>query len=483
MTQVFINTLRATEGREIDGCVRTPGDTYQDVRRADPYPGPDEIFGENDEYRREGGRAVFPNRIFLDETRAAQERESVFRRSWLYACRVEDLPQVGSVFVFDFLDDSLLITRVTDTEVAAYRNTCPHRGNQLRKAGSRGVVKRFFCPFHGATWNLDGSNTVWPFAFDFPHLDECDIGLSEVQVGVFQGFVFVRLGDDPRSPSFEEFIAPVEKYMFGWSWDDKHPVLHLRKRLNANWKLLVQAFNEGIHIPVTHPHGRPYVNVAGTQVEVLSDYITRQIGVGAVPGDTAPRPLTEYEVLLRILRAEPEALEAMGITPESDVRARDVLAGLARARYEAESGESLPEDTPTTALVDNQVFHLFPNTWIVHGLSDTGLMRAIPGETPDACYFDLIWFHFNHKDGDDPPAPEMILVEEGGPFGSYWDKETIGGTNAVSADQDTDNLEGQQRGLRANPDGVSIFSNYLESAIVHDLRLMDEFIARDQAPS
>ena len=483
MAQVFINTLRATEGREIDGCVRTPADTYQDVRRADLYPGPEEIFGENPEFRREGGKATFSNRIFLDDDRAVQERESVFRHSWLFACRVENIPVVGGVFVFDFMDDSLLVTRVSETEIKAYRNSCPHRGNQLRKPGSCGVVKRFFCPFHGGTWRLDGSNEVWPFAFDFPHLDECDISLPEVPVGVFQGFVFVQLGDDPESPSFDEFVAPLKQYMYGWSWERKHLVMHLRKRLDANWKLLVQAFNEGIHIPVTHPHGRPYANVAGTQVDVLSNYITRQIGCGAVPGDTAPRQLTEYEVLLRVTGGKRETLEAMGITPDTEIRARDVLAGIARARYEAESGESLPEDTPTTALVDNMVFHLFPNTWIVHGLSNTGVMRAIPGDDPSTSYFDLMWFHFNHVQDEHPPAPEMILVEDGEPFGPHWDKATIGGTNAVSADQDTDNLEGQQRGLRANPDGVTIFANYLESAIVHDLRLMDKLIARDHAPS
>ena len=45
-------------------------------------------------------------------------------------------------------------------------------------------------------------------------------------------------------------------------------------------------------------------------------------------------------------------------------------------------------------------------------------------------------------------------------------------------DQDTDNLEGQQRGLKASPDGHCIFADYGESMIINDMKTLAEMLGR-----
>ena len=468
----MVNTIKATEGRLINGVVRTPGPTFQDIRSADPNPGPDDIYGENPTHTVVGDKFRVDNSVYFSAEYARKEKDKLWPNVWRVACRVESIQKVGGCYVHDFLDDSIVIVRISEQSIKAFRNTCRHRGNQLRKPGSCDVITKFFCPYHGASWKLDGSTERWPFAYDFTHLEDNDFGLLEVAVKEFQGFIFICSGDNP--PDFEAYAEPLTHYMNGRSWAQNYPVLHLRKPLKCNWKILVQAFNEGIHIPITHPQGRPYANVTATQVDIINKYITRQVGPVGIPGDTLDKPLSEYEVLLAMLQGNKELLASMGIKKDSPVRARNVLADLSRAQHEQESGKDM-KDAPTTELVDNVVFHLFPNMWIIHGLQNHGVMWATPGATPDECFHDVMWFKTNYSDEPNPDAPARVDMEFGDEYQNHHTPD-IGGTDAMATDQDTDNMEGQQRGLRATPDGFSIFANYAESAIIHDLRLIDEMV-------
>ncbi|MGB1095889.1 MAG: aromatic ring-hydroxylating oxygenase subunit alpha, partial [Paracoccaceae bacterium] len=186
------NAFTSTESRIVNGVKRTMAPTYQEIRAQDQVPGPDEYFGEAPGKAFCGEAFSVPNSFYFSEEQAQKEAEKLWPNVWRFAGRIEKLPTVGSVFVHDLLDDSILIVRASETELRAFRNTCPHRGNQLRKPGSCGVINKFFCPYHGATWNLDGTTDKWPFPYEFSHFEEGKPGrdLNEVAVEVFDGFIF-----------------------------------------------------------------------------------------------------------------------------------------------------------------------------------------------------------------------------------------------------------------------------------------------------
>ena len=145
------NSYEAKEGREIEGVTRTPGLTFQDVRNKDANPGPDAVYKE---FTVAGESFELPNYWYFSEDFAQLEKEKLWSQTWIFACRVEKIPEVGSCYVHNFLDHSVLVVRSAEDEFRAFRNTCRHRGNVLRPAGSCSKINNFFCPFHGATWHL-----------------------------------------------------------------------------------------------------------------------------------------------------------------------------------------------------------------------------------------------------------------------------------------------------------------------------------------
>ena len=91
-----MNTLIAKEGRLVDGIVRTPGVTYQDIRAEDPNPGPDEVYGD---FPQPANDFTVPNSWYFSPEHAALEKEKLWSQAWVWACRVEKIPTVGSCYV------------------------------------------------------------------------------------------------------------------------------------------------------------------------------------------------------------------------------------------------------------------------------------------------------------------------------------------------------------------------------------------------
>jgi Rieske 2Fe-2S family protein len=105
------------------------------------------------------------------------------------------------------------------------------------------------CPYHGWTYELSGA------LCDAPHapkdLDRAEHALSSVRVGVWQGFVFVALGEGAPSLKDVTHKAP--------SWLTESDLSHARRvhqseyTVTANWKLLVENFQESDHFARIHP--------------------------------------------------------------------------------------------------------------------------------------------------------------------------------------------------------------------------------------
>ena len=135
---------------------------------------------------------------YFDPEFHRREVEQVWGRTWQMACREEQIPQVGDSIVYEIADWSLIVVRTASDEIRAFHNSCLHRGTQLRTRPGR--VTGFRCPYHGFTWNLDGTLREIPCAWDFPQVDQAIFCLPQAQVGTWGGFVFVNV-DDQAAPS------------------------------------------------------------------------------------------------------------------------------------------------------------------------------------------------------------------------------------------------------------------------------------------
>lgn len=181
----------------------------------------------------------------------ALEYERLFLGSWQAVCHVSDVAAPGDYLTFDLMRDSILVIRDRDGALRAFQNVCRHRGARLLDGRGR-LSTRLLCPYHGWAYHLDGRLAAVPAEATFPGLDKTCLGLTEVELDILLGFVFVRVaGDGPSLAemwgTYAERIAPYRPEEMTALYP---PVV---QEWACDWKTAVDNNQENYHIPVGHP--------------------------------------------------------------------------------------------------------------------------------------------------------------------------------------------------------------------------------------
>ncbi len=198
------------------------------------------------------GRALEP-RYYLGEGPLRHEMDTVFARSWQYAGHVGELAEPNTYITTRAGDQPVLVVRTEEGELRAYRNVCRHRGSELL-TGDGKCKRAIRCRYHGWTYDsTDGRLMGVPEHRDYSDLDKSRLGLMPARVEVLAGFVFVNL--DPEAKPLAELTQGLaerlERYripdleMFGAKGGGGSQP--------ANWKIVVENYLEGYHVPIAHP--------------------------------------------------------------------------------------------------------------------------------------------------------------------------------------------------------------------------------------
>lgn len=229
----------------------------------------DDIF--DDEYR--GG---LPAWSYDNDEVTELEKEHVYRRSWLIAGHVGEIPDPGDFLTHDIVDERALIVRGQDGVVRAFHNLCRHRGSRVVAEAKGNCGNRIVCPFHGWCYNADGSLRGRAAEKSFPPADKGDLGLKPVDMEIWHGLIFVRFKGG--GPSVAETMAPVEHEIAPYRIEDMVPITRrYRVEVDVNWKAMVDVDAEGYHVPIAHPslmdlYGRTYRD------EILKNGLARSYG-------------------------------------------------------------------------------------------------------------------------------------------------------------------------------------------------------------
>jgi phenylpropionate dioxygenase-like ring-hydroxylating dioxygenase large terminal subunit len=182
------------------------------------------------------------------------EQEKVFRHSWLYVGRVEDIPQPGNFFVRNMAvcKTSALVVRGKDGQVRAFHNMCSHRGNKL-EWGQRGRCQGgvFTCKFHGWAYNTEGRLVAVPDEGNFFDFKKGEHGLTPMATDVWEGFIFVHMDPNPKM-SLREHLGEVVEQLKGFPFDKLTLGYGYKGDLNCNWKIAVDSQQEAYHAVYLH---------------------------------------------------------------------------------------------------------------------------------------------------------------------------------------------------------------------------------------
>ncbi len=197
-----------------------------------------------------------------------RERERIFAAEWVAVGRAEEVPESGNYLLLNLAGESLLLVRTPGGDLRGFYNLCRHRGCRVVLDGDTrpgapaspapsgrfpGAIR---CPYHGWTYTLDGELRTAPFLENHDGFDRADFPLHPVGVDTWGGFVFVHLEPAAAAASGGTLLrqlGPVPERLA------RYPLAHLRvgRRItypvNANWKVMLENYNECYHCAGVHP--------------------------------------------------------------------------------------------------------------------------------------------------------------------------------------------------------------------------------------
>ena len=441
---------------------RSPGPSWQDVLDQDSRPVPDFLRAESPYLN---GFGDIPKDRYLSREWHEKEKDCLWSRVWQFACREEQIPEVGSYIVYEIADQSYLVTRVSEDEIKAYPNVCLHRGRLLKTYDGR--CSEFRCPYHGFAWHLDGELKHIPAEWDFPHLEARseDMALPEVKVGTWAGFVFIN--PDPEAESLQDFLGEeILRHFERWDLENRYIQAHVSKIVNCNWKIANEAFSEGFHVNATHPQGMTYTGDPQSQVDIWGN-TARNISPKGIPCPLLSFVPTEEQMLrdaLDVREGEP-----LPIPFEDGETMRTALSRAGRERFRDSFGDRV-DDLTDAEFLDAWVYTVFPN-FMPWGAFNRIFYRFRPnGDEHESCIFEI--FYLAPFSGDRPPPATETKLGPSDPWTDAQELEKL----AMVAEQDTFNMQRVHQGLKVlRREGV-LLSRYQESIVRWRQDLIQEYV-------
>ena len=193
---------------------------------------------------------ALPARYYAGEAMLAMEQRAVFGRSWQLVARQEQLAEPGDHVVEQIGQVPVIVVRGQDGVLRGFVNVCRHRAGPLALCNGKGA-RALHCKYHGWTYTLEGQLRSAPEMQGAADFNVEEIRLPPVRVHEWQGLVYVAL--DASVPPFEqvyggiaERIAPIDLSAMRYLRRDSY-------ELECNWKVYIDNFLEGYHLPHVHP--------------------------------------------------------------------------------------------------------------------------------------------------------------------------------------------------------------------------------------
>jgi choline monooxygenase len=206
---------------------------------------------------------------YFGEATLEVERRRVFSASWQLVAHRAELAEAGDHVLVTVAGTPVVLLRAADGQLRAFPNVCRHRAGPLVLCSGKGLGN-LRCKYHGWLYNQEGQLVAAPEMQDARDFQVADIRLPRLRVREWQGLVFVALDDDV--PDFDrvyagiaERIAPVDlgrmQFVRRDSWD-----------VECNWKVYVDNYLEGYHVPQVHPALSQVVDYRNYDVELFEWY-------------------------------------------------------------------------------------------------------------------------------------------------------------------------------------------------------------------
>jgi choline monooxygenase len=212
--------------------------------------------------------STIPSRWYVDPEVLEAEYRTVFARTWQLVGRADRAAAPGDRFAGVVGREPVLVVRDGEGRLRAFSNVCRHRAGPIVDAPGTGRTLR--CGYHGWTYDLDGRLVNAPEFEGVERFDASECRLPEYRVDEWAGLVFVNL--DPEAAPLVEALEDLPDRVPHADLTEFRPAFRRDWYLDCNWKVYVDNYLEGYHIPVVHPGLNREIDYAGYRTETRSLY-------------------------------------------------------------------------------------------------------------------------------------------------------------------------------------------------------------------
>lgn len=195
-----------------------------------------------------------PTLLDADAYRGGQryraELDNVLFKAWFPVYPSADIAAPNDYVVWEQMGQSVVIARRTDGTVTAWHNVCQHRGARLVDGAGNCRFGNFKCPWHGFVYNIDGEVAGVPLRESFDAAELVGLRAPQVRTAEWGGWIWLSLSQD--TAPLLEYLGEIGVELSGYGLDRFTTIFRAETTLQANWKIVMDAFNETWHVPFTH---------------------------------------------------------------------------------------------------------------------------------------------------------------------------------------------------------------------------------------
>ena len=219
------------------------------------------------------------SRFYTDPAILEIEKEKIFRRTWQmvgtlqHACgeangRKRTIADPETFFTADLAGEPIVVVRDKQGTLRAFSNVCRHRAGPIAQgSGCKNVLR---CGYHGWTYTLDGRLIGTPDVEGVEFFDRSAMGMVPLRLETWEQFIFVNF--DAQAEPLATFLGEIPRQSRGFQFAGLQLVERRDYVIDCNWKVYVDNYLEGYHIPIAHPGLMREIDYAQYRTETFRYY-------------------------------------------------------------------------------------------------------------------------------------------------------------------------------------------------------------------